>query len=44
LAVVCVAYKAAVQAAQKLGYTNIEHLPAGISGRVKAGEPTDKGS
>ncbi|HVM63185.1 MAG TPA: hypothetical protein VMV72_20160 [Verrucomicrobiae bacterium] len=27
-----------------LGYTNIKHLPAGISGWVKAGEPTDKGS
>jgi rhodanese-related sulfurtransferase len=40
----CIAYKAAVEAAQKLGYTNIKHLPAGISGWVKAGEPTDKGS
>ena len=40
----CVAYKAAVAAAEKLGYTNIKHLPAGISGWVKAGEPTDKGS
>lgn len=40
----CQAYKAAVQAAQKLGYTNIKHLPAGISGWTKAGEPTDKGS
>jgi rhodanese-related sulfurtransferase len=40
----CVAYKAAIEAAQKLGYTNIKHLPAGISGWTKAGEPTDKGS
>lgn len=40
----CMAYKAAVEAAQKLGYTNIKHLPAGISGWTKAGEPTDKGS
>jgi rhodanese-related sulfurtransferase len=40
----CMAYKAAVAAAQKLGYTNIKHLPAGISGWTKAGEPTDKGS
>jgi len=40
----CVAYKAAVEAAKKLGYTNIKHLPAGISGWTKAGEPTEKGS
>ena len=40
----CKAYKSAVEAAQKLGYTNIKHLPAGISGWTKAGEPTDKGS
>lgn len=40
----CMAYKAAIEAAQKLGYTNIKHLPAGISGWTKAGEPTDKGS
>ena len=40
----CKAYKAAAEAAQKLGYTNVQHLPAGISGWVKAGEPTDKGS
>ena len=40
----CMAYKAAVEAAQKLGYTNIKHLPAGISGWTKAGEPTDRGS
>jgi len=40
----CQAYKAAVEAAQKLGYTNIKHLAAGISGWTKAGEATDKGS
>jgi len=40
----CMAYKAAVAAAEKLGYTNIKHLPAGIKGWVKAGEPTEKGS
>jgi rhodanese-related sulfurtransferase len=40
----CMAYKAAAEAAQKLGYTNIKHLHAGISGWKKAGEPTDKGS
>lgn len=40
----CMAYKSAAAAAQKLGYTNVKHLPAGISGWTKAGEPTDKGS
>jgi rhodanese-related sulfurtransferase len=40
----CMAYKATVEAVRKLGYTNIKHLPAGISGWTKAGEPTDKGS
>jgi rhodanese-related sulfurtransferase len=40
----CMAYKAAAAAAQKLGYTNVKHLPAGIKGWVAAGEPTDKGS
>ena len=39
----CMAYKAAVAAAQKLGYTNVKHLPAGIKGWVRAGEPTDSG-
>jgi rhodanese-related sulfurtransferase len=41
---ICLAYKAAVAAAAKLGYTNIKHLPAGIKGWVKAGEATEKGS
>jgi rhodanese-related sulfurtransferase len=40
----CMAYKAAAAAAQKLGYTNVKHLPDGIKGWVKAGEPTEKGS
>jgi len=40
----CVAYKSAAKAAKDLGYTNIKHLPAGIQGWVKAGEPTEKGS
>jgi len=40
----CMAYKAAAAEAQKLGYTNVKHLPAGIKGWVKAGEPTEKGS
>jgi rhodanese-related sulfurtransferase len=40
----CVAYKAAVKAAEQLGYTNIQHLPAGISGWKKAGEKTESGS
>jgi len=40
----CMAYKAAVSAAQKLGYTNVQHMPAGIKGWVAAGEPTQKGS
>jgi rhodanese-related sulfurtransferase len=40
----CVAYKAAVKAAEQLGYTNIKHLPAGISGWKKAGEKMETGS
>lgn len=40
----CAAYKAAVKAAEELGYTNIKHLPAGISGWKKAGEKTESGS
>src|SRR5438093_1673990 len=30
----CMAYKAATAAAQKLGYTNVKHLPDGIKGWV----------
>ena len=40
----CMAYKAAAAAALKLGYTNVKHLPDGIKGWVKAGEPVEKGS
>ena len=34
----CSAYKAAATAAEKLGYKNIKHLSAGISGWKSAGE------
>ena len=40
----CMAYKAAAAAALKLGYTNVKHLPDGIKGWIKAGEPVEKGS
>ncbi len=40
----CNAYKAAAKAAKELGYTNVKHLTAGISGWTKAGEKTDKSS
>ena len=40
----CMAYKAAAKAAEKLGYTNVKHLSAGISGWKEAGEKTEKGS
>ncbi|MBL9153882.1 MAG: rhodanese-like domain-containing protein [Verrucomicrobiales bacterium] len=38
----CSAYKAAAEAAEKLGYTNVKHLSAGISGWLQAGEATEK--
>jgi rhodanese-related sulfurtransferase len=34
----CGAYKQAAEAAVKLGYTNVKHLSAGISGWTSAGE------
>jgi rhodanese-related sulfurtransferase len=37
----CKAYQAAARAAEKLGYTNIRHLSAGIAGWKDAGEPTE---
>ena len=37
----CKAYEAAARAAEKLGYTNIRHLTAGISGWKEAGEKTE---
>ena len=40
----CNAYKQAAKAAEKLGYKNIKHLSAGISGWKEAGEKTEKGS
>ena len=38
----CNAYQQAATAAEKLGYTNIKHLSAGISGWLQAGEKTEK--
>ena len=40
----CKAYQAAATAAEKLGYKNIKHMSAGISGWLSAGEKTEKGS
>lgn len=39
----CSAYKAAAEAAQKLGYKNVKHMSAGISGWTSAGEKTEAG-
>ena len=38
----CHAYTAAADAATKLGYTNVKHLSAGISGWLKAHETVEK--
>lgn len=38
----CMAYKAAAAKAMSLGYTNVKHLTAGISGWKDAGEKVDK--
>ncbi|CAN5703216.1 hypothetical protein BH11VER1_BH11VER1_12380 [soil metagenome] len=38
----CNAYTRAANAAKELGYTNVKHLSAGISGWMQAGEKTDK--
>jgi rhodanese-related sulfurtransferase len=38
----CNAYQRAAKAAQELGYTNVKHLSAGISGWLQAGETTEK--
>ncbi|MFZ4764537.1 MAG: rhodanese-like domain-containing protein [Roseimicrobium sp.] len=38
----CNAYQKAAKAAQALGYTNVKHLSAGISGWLQAGEATEK--
>jgi len=40
----CNAYKAAASAAEKLGYKNVKHMSAGISGWVDAGQKTEKGA
>ena len=40
----CMAYQAAAKAAKQLGYKNVKHLSAGISGWKEAGEKTEKGS
>lgn len=37
----CGAYAAAAKAATELGYTNVKHLSAGISGWLQAGEKTE---
>ncbi len=34
----CLAYRAGVEAARKLGYTNVKHFSGGLSGWKKAGE------
>ena len=38
----CGAYAAAAKAAKELGYTNVKHMSAGISGWKEAGEKTEK--
>jgi len=38
----CKAYQAAATEAEKLGYTNVKHMSAGISGWLQAGEATEK--
>lgn len=38
----CSAYKAAAKAADQLGYKNVKHLSAGISGWKAAKEPLEK--
>ena len=38
----CVAYQAAANAASKLGYKNVKHMSAGISGWKAAGEKMEK--
>lgn len=40
----CKAYQNAAKAAAKLGYTNIKHMSAGISGWQKSGGKMEKGS
>lgn len=40
----CQAYQAAAKKAKELGYTNVKHLSAGISGWMQAGEKTEPAS
>ena len=40
----CMAYKAAAEKAVALGYTNVKHLSAGISGWKSAGEKVETAS
>jgi rhodanese-related sulfurtransferase len=40
----CHAYQSAADAAASLGYTNVKHLTAGISGWRDAGAPVEKGN
>jgi rhodanese-related sulfurtransferase len=40
----CMAYKQAAKKAEALGYKNVKHLSAGISGWKEAGEKTEKKS
>ncbi len=40
----CGAYKKAAMAAKELGYTNVKHMSAGISGWKKSGQPVEKES
>jgi rhodanese-related sulfurtransferase len=40
----CGAYLKAAKAAEKLGYTNIKHMSAGISGWKAAGMKTEPGT
>jgi rhodanese-related sulfurtransferase len=40
----CKAYQAAATAAAKLGYKNVKHMSAGISGWKEAGQKTEKSS
>jgi len=40
----CKAYQTAAQAAEKLGYKNVKHMSAGISGWQEAGQKVEKGS